>query len=86
MLELAHNKKRIEVKDKVCICTHMKNYKLWTCGHNVYRLKDTTNKLADGSYQLLKTEHVLQDYLYSKNYEIHKPVIKTVEEKVALEA
>ena len=84
--ELAHNKKRIEVKDKVCICTHMKNYKLWTCGHNVYRLKDTTNKLADGSYQLLKTEHVLQDYLYGKNYEIHKPVIKTVEEKVAIEA
>ena len=64
----------------------MKNYKLWTCGHNVYRLKDTTNKLADGSYQLLKTEHVLQDYLYGKNYEIHKPVIKTVEEKVAIEA
>ncbi len=81
---LAKNEKYPQVKEKVCLCTHMKNFKLWTCGHNVYRLKDTTNKFADGSYQLLKTEHVLQDYLHSKNYEIRKP--KIVEEKVVVEA
>jgi NAD(P)H-dependent flavin oxidoreductase YrpB (nitropropane dioxygenase family) len=65
--------KRPKVKDKVCICTHMKNFKLWTCGHNVYRLKDTVAQAADGNYILPTASHVLQDYLYSSNYEVHKP-------------
>ena len=75
------NNKRPIVKEKVCICTHMKNYKLWTCGHNVFRLKDTTNKLADGSYQLPSAEHILKDYLYSKNYEAHKPALEEKKKK-----
>lgn len=66
------NPKRPIVKEKVCLCTHMKNYKIWTCGHNVYRLKDTTSKLEDGSYFLPRAEHIINDYLYSKNYEINK--------------
>src|SRR3989339_452695 len=32
--------KKISVKDKTCLCTQMRNFKLWTCGHYTYRLKD----------------------------------------------
>jgi len=36
----------------------MRNFDIWTCGHYTYRLKDTTRKAADGSYQLLSAEHI----------------------------
>jgi nitronate monooxygenase len=65
--------KKLPVEDKICICYHFSQHNVWTCGHNVYRLKDTTNLLPDGSYQLLTVEHVFNDYLYSENYEIKKP-------------
>ncbi len=61
------------VKDKSCLCTHMRNFAIWTCGHYTYRLKDTTRLLPDGSYELLTTEHVFHDYQYSKDYEILLP-------------
>src|SRR5574343_328782 len=44
------NSKNISVMDKTCLCTHMSNMNCWTCGHYTYRLKDTTHRLADGSY------------------------------------
>jgi hypothetical protein len=31
-----------KVIDKTCLCTHMRNFDCWTCGHLTYRLKDTT--------------------------------------------
>ncbi len=58
--------KKVSVKDKTCLCTHMRNFELWTCGHYTYRLKDTTNRLPDGSYALLSAEHIFHDYQYSK--------------------
>ncbi len=61
------------VKDKSCLCTHMRNFAIWTCGHYTYRLKDTTRLLADGSYELLAAEHVFHDYQYSKEHEIRLP-------------
>lgn len=64
---------KISVDKKTCLCTHMKNYKCWTCGHYVYRLKDTTNQLADGSYQLLTTKHVFEDFQFSRDHEVKKP-------------
>jgi nitronate monooxygenase len=45
--------KRISVKDKTCLCTQMRNFDCWTCGHYAYRLKDTSTRLPDGSYRLL---------------------------------
>jgi nitronate monooxygenase len=51
----------------------MRNFELWTCGHYTYRLKDTTRRLADGSYQLLSAEHVFNDYRYSKGSAIALP-------------
>ena len=68
-----NDEKNLSVKDKVCLCTHMKTFKIWTCGHNVYRLKDTTNQLSDGSYQLPDASHLLNDYLHSENHSVSKP-------------
>jgi nitronate monooxygenase len=36
--------KKIRVWDKTCLCTHMRDFDLWTCGHYTYRLKDTSIK------------------------------------------
>ena len=66
--------KNISVMDKTCLCTHMRNFNLWTCGQYTYRLKDTTHRLSDGSYQTLSAEHIFKDYQFS------------VDEKVALPA
>ncbi len=65
--------KKISVMDKTCLCTHMRNFKCWTCGHYVYRLKDTTRRNPDGTYQLLTAEHVFHDYQYSKDHKIALP-------------
>jgi NAD(P)H-dependent flavin oxidoreductase YrpB (nitropropane dioxygenase family) len=65
--------KNIVVMDKTCLCTHMRNFNCWTCGATTYRLKDTTHKLADGSYQILSAEHVFKDYQFSVNNEIALP-------------
>jgi len=61
------------VMDKTCLCTHMRNYNCWTCGHYTYRLKDTTHKLANGDYQIMSAEHVFKDYQFSVDNEIALP-------------
>jgi len=63
----------ISVMDKTCLCTHMRNFDCWTCGHYTYRLKDTSRQLPDGSYQLLNAEDVFNDYRYSKDHQIALP-------------
>ena len=68
--------KKIVVMDKSCLCTHMRNFDCWTCGHYTYRLKDTTNRRADGSYQTLTAEHVFKDYQFSKDNKIALPAIE----------
>lgn len=68
--------KKLPVTDKICICHHFGQHNVWTCGHNVYRLKDTTNRLSDGSYQILTAEHVFNDYLFSENHEIALPPLQ----------
>ena len=65
--------KKIKVMDKTCLCTHMRDFDIWTCGHFTYRLKDTTLKQADGSYSLLSAEHVFKDYQFSKDGKIKLP-------------
>jgi nitronate monooxygenase len=72
-VELHPDEKKIQVFDKTCLCTHMRNFKLWTCGHYTYRLKDTTRKSADGSYQVLSAEHVFKDYQFSTDNKIALP-------------
>ena len=65
--------KKIVVMDKTCLCTAMRNFDCWTCGHLTYRLKDTTHQLPDGSYQLLSAEHVFKDYQFSTDNRIALP-------------
>jgi NAD(P)H-dependent flavin oxidoreductase YrpB (nitropropane dioxygenase family) len=65
--------KKISVMDKTCLCTHMRNFNCWTCGHYTYRLKDTTRRNADGSYQILSAEHIFRDYQFSKDQKILLP-------------
>ena len=65
--------KKISVKDKTCLCTHMRNFDIWTCGHYTYRLKDTTRRLPDGSYQVLSAEQVFHDYQFSTEQKIALP-------------
>jgi nitronate monooxygenase len=71
--------KKLPVEDKVCICYHFGQHNVWTCGANCDRLKDTTNVLPDGTYQILTAEHVFNDYLYSENHEIGKPPLPQAE-------
>jgi nitronate monooxygenase len=65
--------RKVSVKDKTCLCTHMRNFDCWTCGHYVYRLKDTSRRLSDGSYQLLTAEHVFRDYQFSTDGNVALP-------------
>lgn len=58
---------------KCCLCAHMRNYKVWTCGATVSRLKDTTVRAADGSWVLPSAEHIYNDYLLSQNQDIALP-------------
>ena len=65
--------KKIEVYEKTCLCTHMRNYNCWTCGHYTYRLKDTTHRNEDGTYQILSAEHIFHDYQYSRENQVALP-------------
>jgi NAD(P)H-dependent flavin oxidoreductase YrpB (nitropropane dioxygenase family) len=67
--------KKIVVMDKTCLCTHMRNFKCWTCGQLTYRLKDTTRKDADGKYLSLSAEHIFKDYQFSTDNKIALPEV-----------
>jgi nitronate monooxygenase len=65
--------KKISVMEKTCMCTHMRNFDLWTCGHYTYRLKDTSRKGEDGNYEILSAEHVFRDYQFSTDNKLALP-------------
>jgi hypothetical protein len=65
--------KNLSVMDKTCLCTHMRNYNCWTCGSTTDRLKNTTHRLDDGSYQTLSAEHIFRDYQFSVNHQVALP-------------
>ncbi|PTD95331.1 nitronate monooxygenase [Pseudothauera lacus] len=64
---------KVKVMDKTCLCTHMRNFDLWTCGHYTYRLKDTSRKGEDGRYEILSAEHVFRDYQFSTDGKLALP-------------
>lgn len=61
------------VKEKTCLCTGMANYDCWTCGHTTYRLKETTNLLPNGKWQLPTAEDIFNDYQFSRDHSIKRP-------------
>ncbi len=72
-LERSPEGAEISVRDKTCLCTHMRNFDCWTCGHTVYRLKDTSRLLPDGSYQILNAADVFRDYQFGVDDRITLP-------------
>ena len=67
--------RKVSVLDKTCLCTHMRNFDLWTCGQLTWRLKDTSHRLADGTFQLLTAEHVFHDYQFSTDNQVALPAV-----------
>ncbi|HNE14602.1 MAG TPA: nitronate monooxygenase [Rhodocyclaceae bacterium] len=72
-LALHPAEKKLSVLDKTCLCTHMRNFDCWTCGHFTYRLKDTTRLDENGQYRLLTAEHIFRDYQFSTDQKIALP-------------
>lgn len=68
--------RKIKVWDKTCLCTHMRNFDIWTCGQLTWRLKDTTLRHDDGNYQLLSAEHVFKDYQFSTDNKVLLPELE----------
>jgi len=64
---------KLKVRDKTCLCTHMRNFHCWTCGHYTWRLKETSVQEPDGGYRLLSVEHVFRDYQLSVDGQIKLP-------------
>lgn len=56
----------VRVEHKMCLCTEMRSFNVWTCGHNTYRLKDITECGDDAIYRLPTAEEVFLDYLHGK--------------------
>lgn len=65
--------RKVKVWDKTCLCTHMRNFDIWTCGQLAWRLKDTSVRQADGSWQLLTAQHVFEDYQFSTDHQVRLP-------------
>ncbi len=65
----------LKVSDQTCLCTGMAKYDCWTCGDTTWRLKETTNKLQDGTWQFPNAEDIFRDYQFSENHRIEKPPI-----------
>ncbi len=66
--------RKVKVWDKTCLCTHMRNFEIWTCGQMTWRLKDTSVRHADGNFQLLTAQHVFEDYQFSTDNQVRLPV------------
>ncbi|MCE1273465.1 MAG: nitronate monooxygenase [Chlorobiales bacterium] len=72
-LESRGGEGRFTVEGATCLCTGMARYDCWTCGSTVSRLKETTNRLADGSWQIPSAEDIFMDYLMSEDHTIRRP-------------
>lgn len=65
--------RKMPVTSKMCICYHFMKYDCYTCGHNVYRLKDTSVKMRNGLFYIPPAEDIFKDYLLSVDHAIAKP-------------
>jgi nitronate monooxygenase len=68
----------LHVTEKTCLCTGMANYDCWTCGQSAYRLKETTNRLPNGKWQLPNVSDIFLDYQFSTNHSIKLPAPETI--------
>ncbi len=75
-LETREKGQRMTISDQTCLCTGMAKYDCWTCGDTTYRLKETTNRMTDGSWQLPSAADIFKDYQFSENHQIEKPLLQ----------
>ena len=66
---------KLPINSKMCICTHFMKCACHTCGHYVYRLKETTSKLANGKFYIPPMEDIFNDYLHTADGSITLPVV-----------
>ena len=59
--------------EKCCLCTYMRNYKVWTCGTSAARLHETSVKRENGEWILPTAEDVFKDYMQSTGDQILLP-------------
>ncbi len=71
--------KKLPVREKMCICYHFMKYNTYTCGHNVYRLKDTTREVSSGNFFIPSAAHIFNDYRFSVDHQIAVPTVQEVE-------
>jgi NAD(P)H-dependent flavin oxidoreductase YrpB (nitropropane dioxygenase family) len=67
---------RLTVSGPTCLCSGMARYDCWTCGSTTSRLKETTNRLPDGSWQIPAAEEIFLDYLLSEDHAIRRPALE----------
>jgi nitronate monooxygenase len=51
------------ISERACLCTEMRRFRVWTCGHTVSRLKNTLPIDSSGR-RLPSAEEVFNDYLW----------------------
>lgn len=61
---------KLPISEKMCICYHFMRHQSYTCGHYVYRLKETTQRLPNGEFYLPPMEHMFNDYMESEDFKI----------------
>lgn len=71
--------KKLPVREKMCICYHFMKFNTYTCGHNVYRLKDTTREISPGNFFIPSAAHIFNDYRYSVDHQIALPTSRDIE-------
>ena len=55
---------------KTCLCTQMRNYKLWTVGATADRLKETSVKDQNGRWIYPSAREIFDDYRFGVNDEV----------------
>ncbi len=74
------------IPEKMCICYAFMKYDCYTCGHYVFRLRDTTTMLPTGDFLLPTAEEIFTDYTKNMSNEFLKPTGIPSEEKIILAA
>lgn len=69
---------RPSIAEKTCLCHQMRNFKLWTCGAMTHRLKETSVRLADGTWWTPPAEAIFEDYMTGTNDQVMHPTLDDV--------
>lgn len=60
------------IAEKTCLCSQMRNYKLWTCGANAWRLKEMSEKTPSGHWRQPSAQEIFLDYMQATHGRVHR--------------